>query len=214
MKSGLHLGVFLLASFSIFAFACWSQMLGNEFVFRSTVAWLDGKPVRSTKVVEWHLKIPSEFVRKTEGYYSNVFELDGAESRWNRLWRRFPDGASILEVLASVNAKDEVVPLISDTGASQHFSIQLKNTLGESRKFPGNYCITEDEREKAYKTSGKRTGCLDSYINCRVFLNYHGWSVVVGVARERLYKEPERVCEIVKKTLSAWTKSVDDIGTP
>lgn len=180
----------------------------DEIVFRSSVAWdKDGRSVAGTKVDEWRLKIPREFYLQTEGYFQHVL-IPGSEKWASRQFWRFRNGGSLLSVLAVVTPAGEVVPHTVDTdirdGSHESFSFILSNGIDEKiQEFGRQYCITKDDW---FKATGPK---LCTTPNCTIFMSFDGWPAHVSVPRLSLYRDPQRVCQILRNVLNKWTVSID-----
>lgn len=184
---------------SIFA----SFASGNEIIFRSTTQWVSNKPRKTQRISEWRLNLPNQFTTQNDAYNSRTYEF-GKTNTW-KPWVRFPDGASMITVLASLNADEEVVPL-DVYRTIPEFSFSLGNHVGRGERFAPDYCVTKD----VVFQNLPQGRCTATPV-CEIYMSLHGWPVSVGVPREGLYKTPDRVCQILKKTLSAWTIKIDDL---
>lgn len=172
----------------------WSTGAPRSLSFRSTIEWDGTKPVRSTRIREWRLEIPQQFIVRKDGYRSTYYDLAG-------------DRLSFVSILSRLNDRDEVVPDKGGAAGAQAFTITLRNSLVDRQYADKDYCLT------AYQlTSSGRTPACVGQPNCRVHLNYYGWPAEISVSQhEALFKNPDRVCEIARSTLTAWTKSIDDL---
>lgn len=193
----------------VWAHSAWQN--ANELIFRSSLVWQDGKAKTASRVAEWRLQVPDGFYIFKEGYYPTVYEHGRVQRSVWTWWRRFPDGGSLATIGSALNPADEIVPndrLSANYKTLRQFSITMGNNAGIGERFPVDYCITSDER---FRSPDKPfAGCADT-AGCSIYMSYQGWPLTIGVPREGLYREPERVCRILRATLAAWTKHIDDL---
>jgi len=123
-------------------------------------------------------------------------------------------GQSFFLNTARINSLDVVVAYRGGSDTNRSFSISLSNALLEESLFAQqDYCLSADaiyqlRLDRGHNPSSR---CGDTRNACHVWMNYHGWDVRVAVSRIGLYREPEKVCRILRHTLDTWTLSIDDL---
>lgn len=182
----------------------------HDITLRTWTEYVGEEAVRSERVKEWRFKLPKQFgVSRYRSWTEPAFDLNE---------RSTDQGGQSIRLNSRLTAQDEVVAYTGSGDANLAFGLSISNgLLDEYRSAQSNYCLTYDDiqRIRAQRSADqgrtRQSQCRDSSVNCRIWLNYHGWEVNVGVSRTGLYLQPERVCGILRKTLDAWTISIDDL---
>ncbi len=169
--------------------------------------WDGQKLIETGRVFEWELQLPENMVVRTEAYYDTVYE-HGVSTSW-KFWRRFADGGSQITILSAIDRTGNVVPLDRSrkaAGELEDFTISIGNGDGLGQRFPVDYCITVDQRK-----APTGVGCRPENKNCMIYASYFGWPLDVGVPRNSFYREPQKVCKVLRDTLRGWTTKIDSL---
>lgn len=203
--------VILVALFDWWVFAAWRGD-ANDIVLRTWIEYQDGKYGRGDRIREWHFKTPPEILaHRYHAFLDPVFDPQRMDS---------DRGGQSVYFTTHIDKADAVVPYRPQPGGDPNraFAIDMNNgALDALTPAREDFCLTTDELDRLHNQKIRDAQglalnrCPPTNGNCSIYLNYHGWDVSVSVAREGLYRDPQKVCSILRSTLDRWTVSVDDL---
>ena len=188
----------------------WSWLTGpHRLVMRSWVEWVGSTPTKGSNIKEWRLNIPSKFsIDRIPLFRSPAFDPAAVGN---------DDGRNFVSLSSLLDPSGSVVPYSGAGDRNRSFSIFIANGFVEGSVAQDDYCLTADALHEMRKRGQDRYGifplstCREASTDCFVSLNYHGWPTEAAVARDGLYREPQKVCQILRDTLDAWTISIDEL---
>ncbi|MEQ1673065.1 MAG: hypothetical protein ABL893_19625, partial [Hyphomicrobium sp.] len=188
----------------------------NEVLFRSAVVWDGKKWVPTDKVYSWHLKLPVSFQMNRFGIDQDIFLGRPKRDIWSLLGAP-SHGTFWISIFSDVEPSGEVVPTpygdAANTKTSVSFSIRVSNDKSEEGYIStGDFCVQEGHQLPGQPK--QNYGCNERAVNCAVHTSYRGWRVDVFSSKNGLFQQPEKVCEITRRTLESWTVSIDDRRVP
>jgi len=178
----------------------------NTVTLRSRAQYDDGRIATGHRVREWRLQVPSNFGVGTYYVWSNP-PFDPSTNR----------GGQLAYLNSNIDTTGAVVPYRPTSeghgNPNRQFAITMSAApLQEYQLARDDYCLTDDDivrlRSKRDQSYGG-TGCQKPA--CNVWMNYFGWQAHVSVDSGGLYRDPQRVCAILRRTLDSWTATIDDL---
>jgi hypothetical protein len=203
--------VVTFSMFLIYWFVDYFASDKNSVKLRTLSTYEDGVLMVGSDVKTWHLRIPKQIYLIRSGSVTGAAYDDrrirdpGTTYSFNNAGWTTVFALSNIEGSAPISGKDLRI--------GEVFNVELDNkALRLPRLVKSNYCLSVDEIVADKPGHPGQIPCTPppGGVNCSVVMNYHGWNAIVSVSRQALYKEPRRVCELLRSTLDAWTVSIDD----
>jgi hypothetical protein len=160
---------------------------------------------RSGKISEWKLAVPRAYITDETG-------LNGALGPQTGQGKEDVYFSSSLTL--SLQGENTFVPrtLIDHSGnLPSVVSIGISNSTGQYWIRKNDLCVPGDLRHeiaKKYDSASSNINCDDRDYLCSIEMQLDGWGVGAAVTKD-LYKDPERVCSLVKKFLISYTVKRD-----
>jgi hypothetical protein len=195
-RNALILG--LLAFVAVTTACLWPNK--HSISIKTSAVWSGGAVRHGSNVYEWMLGVPKSyraFIRDPWTIY------DDDEGTPPMVY----GGVTIDGEFTTGYSRPRGLQALEDW--PQFFVIKFNGEYGS--KAATEYCLTQDQYGPMWAAPG-HTGYVCRSDLCEVHLSYHGWNVDVTVPSRGMYREPVRVCEIVRKSLDRWTTYIDNLN--